>query len=186
MGTANQAMFDDSQTFTKKRPGKLTEEQEYDFFYRLAQEVSKNGWSDMEVDDIAKDLQELSTSDSGFEMAKTLDNTTNCDYDFKGDFIDWLDNIHYRLKKAIEENVKKWVQDNNIKPKWEVRTKLLIKQTLSTNYMLSKNTVIFITSINEELAQYRVDTDFYIINRYYPFDYEIIEENCEVIEEEQE
>ena len=185
MKTTTQAMFEDSQTFTKKHPTILTDKQEEEPYRELAQEVRKNDWSDIEVEDIAKDLQELSVYNNGFRMAKRLNRISYGAYDYTGDFIDWLEDIYWKQKRAIDKNVKQWVKAHNITPKWEVGTKLIIKKMLSNNYMLSENTVIFITSVDEELAQYKVNTDFWI-DRYYPFDYEIIEENCEVIEEEQE
>ena len=63
-------LFKDSEVFVKERPIKLSEKQEAEIWQKLAKEVIDNGWSDDDIDTIIEDLQSLSISDSGYEMAK--------------------------------------------------------------------------------------------------------------------
>ena len=131
-------LFDDSETFQKERPTKITEQQENEVYSKLAKEIIKNGWCvDETEEDIIYDLKDLSMNDTGFEMAKHLEGyNMKCNYEIDTDFIYWLDDFEYRFRKVLEQNVRDWVKAINPKPLFEKGQKLIVKEFI--NYKLKK------------------------------------------------
>lgn len=107
-------LFDDAPFVQKERPTKLTEEQKEKMYLDLAAEIIKNQWAKGGLEEcIAEDLSKLSINDSGFEKAKDLEDHSFVDYEFCGDFIDFLDDMFLKIRTLIEENVKLWVKAHN-------------------------------------------------------------------------
>ena len=173
-------LFDDRLLVQKERPTKITEQQEEKMFSDLAKEVIEYQYSSDDEETIAEDLKELSINDSGFEKAKYLDEKSFCGYTFEGDFIDWLDNMEYKRRSILTENIKLWVEAHNILPLYKIGTELVIKNSISHDKALQKESIIFINGYNEKEAKYHVsskkeDTRNFII------EYERVELNCDLI-----
>jgi len=175
-----QKLFTDKELLPKKRPTGISKSQEEQMYIDLAKEIIKHNYinddDDYTIEDIIEDLKQVSFSDSGFEIAKTLESYGNASYVFDGDFIDWLDHIGFKKLNIATENVKTWVNAYNPQPKFEIGTKLTVKEVL--NSKLKKDEIIYITGIKNEVAQYTVSTDRekkggYLIN------YEDIEKKCD-------
>jgi len=153
-------LFKDSEVFVKERPSKLSEKQEAEIWQNLAKEVIDNGWSDDDIDDIIEDLQNLSKSDSGYEMAKDLEGyNSKASYDIDTSFIEWLDMLDSDFDDKRRENVKRWVKAHDIKPKYEIGTQLVVKECFSRSPELQVGKVIFINGYYENEAKYCVSND---------------------------
>ena len=153
-------LFKDSETFIKERPTKLSEKQEIEIWQNLAKEVVGNGWSDDDIDTIIEDLQGLSMSDSGYEMAKDLEHfSANGNYYIDTSFIEWLDMLDSDFDDAIRENVKRWVKAHNIKPKYEIGTQLVVKEHFTRSPELQVGRVIFVNGYYENEAKYCVSNE---------------------------
>lgn len=143
-------LFKDSEVFVKERPSKLSEKQETEIWQNLAKEVVNNGWSDDDIDTIIEDLQSLSMSDSGYEMAKDLDGfSANGSYDIDTSFIEWLDMLDSDFDNARRENVKRWVKAHDIKPKYKIGTQLVVRERFSRSPELQVDKVIFVNGYYE-------------------------------------
>lgn len=174
MGTS---LFKDSEVFMKQRPEEITKEQEDQIWEDLAQEVIDNKWSKNDIEDIVDDLQDLSKSDSGYEMAKYLEDWGGAVYDIKTSFIEWLDNLDYKFYQAKRDNVREWVKAHDVKPKIQIGTQFTVKEFISRWPELKVGKVIFINGLDERQAQYLVSNDKdspenILVN------YEIIEKGC--------
>jgi hypothetical protein len=170
-------LFDDRLLVQKERPNKITKQQEEQMFVDLSKEIIENQYSSDDEETIAEDLADLSIYDNGFEKAKYLDDRGSADYTFEGDFIDWLDNMEYKRRSILTENIKLWVEAHNILPIHKVGTELLITNDISHDKTLRKECIIFINGYNEKEATYKVsnkkeDTRNFII------EYERVESNC--------
>lgn len=153
-------LFKDSETFIKERPTKLSEKQETEIWQKLAKEVIDNGWSDDDIDTIIEDLQNLSMSDSGYEMAKDLEGfSSNADYYIDTSFIEWLDMLDSDFDDARRENVKRWVKAHDIKPKYDIGTKLVVKEHFTRSPELQVGKVIFVNGYYEKEAMYSVSNE---------------------------
>ena len=177
-------LFDDSETFQKERPKEITEKQENELYSKLAKEIISNGWCIDELEeDIIYDLKHLSRNDTGFEMAKDLeDYNMKCNYEIDTDFIYWLDDFDYRFRKVLDENVKDWVKAIKPKPLFEKGQKLIVNEFI--NYKIKKDMVVYVNGISEESAYYLIDPN--------PekkggivIPYEVVEEKCVVFNSEQ-
>lgn len=150
-------LFKDSEMFVKERPDKLTEKQEAEIWHKLAKEVIDNKWSNEDINVIIEDLQKLSMSDSGYEMAKDLEGFgSNGNYNIDTSFIEWLDMLYSDFDDAKRENVKRWIKAHNIKPKYNEGTQLIIKEAISRNPELQIGKVIFVNGFYENEAKYCV------------------------------
>jgi hypothetical protein len=153
-------LFKDSEIFIKERPTKLSEKQETEIWQKLAKEVIDNGWSDDDIKTIIEDLQGLSMSDSGYEMAKDLEGfRSNGHYDIDTAFIEWLDMLDRDFYYARYENVKQWVKAHDIKPKYEIGTQLIVKEHFTRSQELQVGKVIFINGYYEKEAKYCVSNE---------------------------
>lgn len=153
-------LFKDSEVFVKERPIKLSEKQEAEIWHKLAKEVIDNGWSDDDIDTIIEDLQSLSMSDSGYEMAKDLEGfRANGSYYIDTSFIEWLDMLDSDFDDARRENVKRWVKAHDIKPKYEKGTQLVVKEHFTRSPELQVGKVIFVNGYYENEAKYCVSNE---------------------------
>jgi len=153
-------LFKDSEVFVKERPIKLSEKQEAEIWQNLAKEVVKNGWSTDDIDTIIEDLQGLSMSDSGYEMAKYLEGfSANGNYDIDTSFIEWLDMLDSDFDDARRENVKRWVKAHDIKPKYEIGTQLVVKEHFTQSPELQVGKIIFVNGYYENEAKYCVSNE---------------------------
>lgn len=170
--------FMDSETFTAKRPEGLTKKQRDAVLISLAQEIVENGWVDEDYlnydeddyedcdddiedgnpygiySDIVEDLESISTTGNGYEMAKSLENNKNCCYDIDADFVSWLEDFEYNFIRAKHENIKAWVAAHGIKPKYPVGSVFTTTKDIHKN--LPAGTTLYINSIYSEYAQYCV------------------------------
>ena len=153
-------LFKDSETFIKERPTKLSEKQEDEIWQKLAKDVIDNGWSDDDIDTIIEDLQNLSMSDSGYEMAKDLEGfSSNGSYDIDTSFIEWLDWLYSDFDDARRENVNRWVKAHDIKPKYEIGTQLVVKEYFTRSHELQVGKVISVNGYYEKEAMYCVSNE---------------------------
>lgn len=153
-------LFNDSETFVKERPEKLSEKQKAEIWQKLAKEVIDGGWSDDDIDTIIEDLQGLSMSDSGYEMAKDLEGfRANGNYDIDISFIEWLDMLDSDFDDARRENVKRWVKAHYIEPKYEIGTQLVVKEYFTRSPELQVGKVIFVNGYYENEAKYCVSNE---------------------------
>lgn len=153
-------LFKDSETFIKERPTKLSEKQETEIWQKLAKEVIDNGWSDDDIETIIEDLQSLSMSDSGYEMAKDLEGfRANGSYDIDTSFIEWLDMLNSDFDDARRENVERWVKAHDIKPKYKLGTQLVVKEHFTRIPELQVGNVIFVNRYYENEAKYCVSNE---------------------------
>lgn len=176
-------LFDDAPFVQKERPTKITDEQEQKMYLDLATEIIKRNWcKDGDVETIADDLSKLSINDSGFEKAKDLEDDSYVNYEFCGDFIDFLDDMSYHKNKLIDENVKVWVKAHNPQPKLLKGTKLHIDKSLCRSKDLLKDSLVYVTGINMEKAYYTIS-----VNKEqqggYVVAFEEVENNCTQIQE---
>jgi len=149
-------LFDDTQLVQKERPTKITTQQEEQLFIDLAKECIKNQYSSDDEETIIEDLKNLSSNDSGFEKAKYLYDSGDAEYDFSGDFIDWLETIDLNGRNILKENVKTWVKAHKPQPKLEKGTKLIINESLGFRKDLKKYCIVYVTGINMEEAYYTI------------------------------
>lgn len=176
-------LFDDAPFVQKERPTKITEEQEQKMYLDLAAEIIKNQWAKTGLEEcIAESLSELSINDSGFEKAKDLEDNSYVDYDFCGDFINFLDDMSSRRRLLVDQNVKLWVKAHNPQPKLEKGTKLKIDKALCRSKDLLKDSLVYVTGINMEKAYYTISANKeqqggYVIA------FEEVENNCTLITE---
>ena len=153
-------LFKDSETFIKERPTKVTEMQEAEIWQKLAKEVIDNGWSDDDIDTIIEDLQNLSMYDSGYKKAKDLESfRSNASYDIDTSFIEWLDMLDSDFDHARRENVKRWVEAHDIKPKYKIGTQLIVKEHFTRSHELQVGKVIFVNGFYEDEAKYCVSNE---------------------------
>lgn len=152
-------LFDDTLLVKNERPRELTKQQKEKFIEDIAHQIIKYQYSSDDHDMIVEDLDDIDLfiGNSGFELAKELDSSGDCEYIFEGDFIDFLDNIQYEVHQAVNERVKLWVKAYNPQPKFEKGAKLIITGFL--NVKLKKDVIIYITGFREEEAIYLVSED---------------------------
>lgn len=154
-----QTLFNDAETFQKERPKELTEKQKADFYIARAKDLKKQGYSSSDIEDIAKDLENLwPFRDNGFEMAKELDGySSNARYDIDTAFCEWLDSLEWDYREIQTHNVKNWVKAHNPQPKFEKGTKLLIIEDLC--YKMDKGLEVFVNGGRPEEAVYWISAD---------------------------
>jgi hypothetical protein len=151
-------LFSDSEVFQKERPTTITDQQEQDFYKKMAEEIIKGGWSDDDVEDIMKDMAEISEYDSGYEIAKALEAyRSNARYDIDTEFIGFLDDFGYHKGEILTSNIKEWVKAHNPQHKFQKGQKLILETTL--NHEQQKGMVVFVTGFNESVACYWIDED---------------------------
>lgn len=151
-------LFPDSETFTKHRPTRATDEQLKAFYREYAEEIIENGWADDYLEAVVYDVSNLSSFDSGYELAKRLE-SLSCrgNYHIKTEFIEFLDDFTWRKRGLVEANVKTWVKAHNPKPKFQKGQAL--KPENSTNRSLPNNKTVYVTGFSEDRACYLIHED---------------------------
>ena len=151
-------LFSDSEVFQKERPKTVTNQQLENFYKKIAEEIKKNGYSTSDLEEIIEDLEDLHPFiDTGYEMAKKLEDNWNADYEIDSGFIEYLEGLEWKYRNLIEENVKTWVKAHNPKPKFKVGDQILIDHSLCYGNNLEKGKTAYITGIKEDTACYLVD-----------------------------
>lgn len=176
-----ETLFNDSETFMKKRPTEITKQQEIELYNFLANEIIENGWCNHDVEDIILDLKKLSIYFyEGYELAKQLEGYgMECDYLIDSAFINWLDDIYMYHNEILQENVKKWVKANNPMPKFNEGDKIIINERISKSKKAGMT--FYITGIRQETASYVLcENKNGNVGSIFP--YEKIEECCKKID----
>lgn len=170
-------LFPDSELIQNKRPIKITEKQEWDFYEAIAKEIIKGNWSNSDLEDIIADVSQINKNDSGYEIAKELEGyRKEATYDIDTQFIEFLDDFGYRKDKILEANVKLWVKAHDPQPKFLVGTELIInKQLYRGEYEAGK--IIYITGYAKNRALYMFHSDKNH-NGGVILPYELIESHC--------
>lgn len=169
-------LFNDSETYTKERPKKITEEQENTFCTNVANEIIKNGWSKSDVEDIVHDLKELELNENGYELAKRLE-----DFGMQGDykidpmFVEFLDCIGSDKNDILRKNVKDWVKAHDVKPKFSKGDCLIINESIFWKSKVGSE--VYITGMKLEEGVYYVHENK-DNNGGYVIPYETIEQKC--------
>jgi len=150
-------LFEEREIFNKERPEFLTDEQLTQIYKEMADEIIAEDWSNSDPAEIIIDLKDANWHDSGFEIAKGMDNSYNADYNFTGDFINWLDDIDHFRRDKIEENVRTWVKAHNIQPKYKIGDRVFVKKDL----MMSKypKGEYYITGYHKDIAKYTINKE---------------------------
>lgn len=171
-------LFNDSETFTKERPTKATEQQLRKFYEETAEEIIDNDWSNSDIEDIIIDLSNLDMSDNGYIVAKRLDDYSNkASYNINPCFVDFLDNLSWEKSNLVRQNIKDWVKAHNPKPKLKKGDELIVKTPLFFGNKI--DSIIYITGIKEEEACYLMHEDKNN-NGGYVISFEKVEENCKL------
>ena len=150
-------LFDDKLFVQKERPTKITKQQEEKLLLKLSNEVIEENFSSDCVEDIAEDLRKLSTYDSGYEMAKSLESNGNCRYDIDSRFIDWLDFCNQERDYVLNDNIRLWVKAHDVKSKYKKGNKLKVLEPLTYGVNVSDD--IYITGVKSKEANYLIDKD---------------------------
>lgn len=174
-------LFDDTEFIQENRPKKITEQQEDAFYRKKAEECIELNYTGDDVEAVIEDLKSLGHGEDGFQKAKQINNEGSCEYEFSGDFIDWLGWLDSDKYDILRENVKLWVLAKNPQRKFEKGNKLVVIEPFSRLY--KKGDIIFVTGIRETEAIYTVDVSKERQGGFL-FEYEEIEEHCEIFKEE--
>lgn len=146
-------MFDDSETFQKERPTKLTEVQTESMYSNIADEII-NDYRGSNKEGIIKDLKSVWFNDSGFEIAKEMEDGYGT-YKFDGDLISFLDDLGFEKRRIISANVKEWVKAHDIKPTLKKGDII----TMDRRTGLDTESNIYITGFRIEEGCYLVHND---------------------------
>lgn len=153
-------LFPDSETFTKDRPLKITDEQKKAFLTQIAREIIKNRYSTDSLEEISEDMfNVVNFNDSGYEIAKDLDNDGQATYDIDSQFIEFLEGLSWRKDDILKGNVKAWVKAHNIRPSYNKGQQLTINIKLNHLKTFAAGEVVYINGVQPETATYLVDTD---------------------------
>jgi len=147
-------LFTDSEPFQKERPTKITEQQEQDYYKKVAEEIIKWQWTDDDLEDVLYDVTRISANDSGYEIAKDLERG-RASYDIDTPFIEYLDDFGYHKSQILQKNVEDWVKAHNPQPKFQKGQKLIVETTL--NYEKKKGAIVFVTGFSEKSGCYLID-----------------------------
>ncbi len=173
-------LFSDSETFTRTRPTKITEAQREQMYKDIAQDIINKGFiesADEDIDEIISDLKAVDLKDTGFEIAKDLERQS-CLYDFSPDFIEFLNDLLWREKEILTENVKQWVRVVNPQPKYKQGDKIEIVNAFSRSFNVGD--IRYVMSVREIDATYSVSTE-YPATKGTIIEYERLEENTKLI-----
>jgi hypothetical protein len=151
-------LFTDSETFTKHRPTKATEAQLQAFYHEIAEEIISEGWAEDDMEAVMHDVVNISSYDSGYEIAKSLEGFySKGHYDIDTEFIEFLDNFSWRKQDLLEANVRTWVIAHNPQPKFQQGQALMPSN--STNRSLPNGKVVYVTGFREDRACYLIHED---------------------------
>ncbi len=145
-------LFGESEIFQEKRPSVITAKQKEQMYVDIAKDIIKYRYSKSDIDTIIEDIKELSLNDSGYEMAKELEDGGVGEYEFDGSFIDFLESLSFRPYSILQENVEAWVRAHGIKPNLELGTRLIMNRKMDRNSIAGE--IFYITGYIEERACY--------------------------------
>lgn len=151
-------LFKDSEVLNKERPTKPTNQQIEEFWAKMAEEILDNNFSTSDKEDIISDLKNLSLYDTGFEMAKELDEpNANANYEIDSSFIEWLESLSWEYRSLNDKNVKHWVSVFNPEHKYLKGQALLVNENLDREY--TKGKIVYVTGFSLEKACYLISED---------------------------
>lgn len=151
-------LFPDSETISKHRPTKATDAQLQAFYKEYAEEIIENGWAVDDLEDVVHDVSNISSYDSGYEIAKSLEGYgSRGSYDIDTSFIEFLDDFSWRKQELLDNNVKLWAQAHNIQPKFSKGQKLIVEQGLNREYV--KGCIVYVNGFSIDRACYWIDQD---------------------------
>jgi len=170
-------LFSDSETFTKERPTKPTEQQLQDLYLKIALEISIDKYSNSDIEDIVKDIEGLYPfHDTGYEMAKDLERG-KARYRIDSNFIELLESVDYEIHSIKGKNEIEWVKAHNIKPNFNVNDVLIAQNDLKGTFDMKKYDILYIHRIDIERGRYIVKKDIATQGGTL-LTYENIEANC--------
>jgi len=170
-------LFDDTLYVSKERPVNITNQQRDELYTKLAIEAIDCNYSNNDVETVKEDLSMLEINQDGFEIAKELEDSGDGDYEFRGDFIDWLDGLSFRYLEILKENVKLWVKAHNPQPKFSKGDKLIVTSTIS--YGIKRDLILYVYEIKMDegvyiMAENKKQQGGYLLT------FERVEECCEL------
>jgi hypothetical protein len=151
-------LINDSEVFQIERPIKITDKQRFEVLKEVAEDIIEYGISKDSIETIISDLDNVSNSnDSGYEMAKELENSFDCSgsYEIDSNFIELLESIDSSFDEKKRTNVKEWVKAHNIQPKFKKGDGFILKHSVSHGF--NSGDKIFITMLNKENAYYCIN-----------------------------
>ena len=143
-----------------KRPIGITDEQKKEILTEVAENIIEWDISNDNIETIIEDLEGmLDSNDTGFEMAKKIDESFNYSgsYEMNSTFVELLESIDSLKRDKQCINIQKWVKENNIKPKHKKGDKFTLKASAFFRY--SVGDVVYINSLKEDTANYVIDKD---------------------------
>lgn len=150
-------LFPDSETFTKDRPLKTTDEQNKAFITKIAKEIVKYQYSKDSVLMISEDLLlHVNFNAEGYDIAKRLEKEGTATYKINSQFIEYLEGLSWDKDEILKGNVKDWVKAHNILPKFEKGEQLTITTRLNHLITFAPARTVYITGIQSDVACYLV------------------------------
>jgi hypothetical protein len=132
----------------------MTVAQSIAMYDSIAKEIIENGWSKhwSSKESIISDLEDISLHESGYEIAKELENSDNAAYNFTTEFIEYLDGVGFKEIEIIDNNVRAWVNAHNITPLFSVGDKFTLNKTIASSLVKDSTWTVF--RIDQDVAQY--------------------------------
>lgn len=132
-----------------KRPNHDTKEVRLAAFEKIADKIIKEYGNDFGTkEEIVRDLDSYyQPYYSTYKLAKDLDDYNSWEID--DDIIDTLSNLDSIFYELIQDATKKWIKENNIKPKFKIGDKVEFQQN-NTKHTGE------ITKVNETEGKYHI------------------------------
>ena len=153
-------LINDSETFQKDRPLTITNLQRNEVLTEVAKDIKNWNLSQDSIEQIVADLDEVYTSgESGFEMAKELDDGYNTfgSYEVGSSLVELLESLDSLVNDKKRINIQEWVKAHNIKPNLKKGDKVKLK--LAPFFSFEVGDEIYINYLKEDTAHYVVDKD---------------------------
>ena len=152
-------LINDSEVFQKERPTKITEKQKIKVFTEVAESILEWNLSKDSIETIVSDLYQLNLNDTGFEMAKDLEDGWDMvgSYEIDSNFVEILESITSLINDENTKNVKEWVKAHSVKPNFKIGDEFTLK--IAPFFSFSVGDKVYITMINSEKAYYCINKD---------------------------
>ncbi len=139
-----------------QRPKTMTVEQSIKMYDDIVTAIMEFQWAPADTlkEDIISDLEDISLHESAMEIARELKESTKVKYIFTPELLEYLDGLGFIEVGIIEDNVKQWVIDHNIKPKLQVGDTITFIKTIRINSCFQKDSTWSIHQIDGDLAVY--------------------------------